>query len=225
MTDKPYVLLSVASSIDGYIDDATDTRLLLSNDEDFDRVDAVRASVDAILVGANTIRQDNPRLLVRSQTRHAERVAQGLPPNPIKVTITAGGEIDPTGKFFTTGDTPKIVYASTAATAKVSATLVGVAEVVDAGDPIDLTKVLSDLHARGVGRLMVEGGTSMHTQFLTHGLADEIHLVVAPFFVGDPNAPRFVNPGLFPQNSTHRMDLAETRQIGDCVLLRYLITR
>lgn len=54
MTDKPYVMLSVASSVDGYIDDATDTRLLLSNDEDFDRVDAVRATVDAILVGANT---------------------------------------------------------------------------------------------------------------------------------------------------------------------------
>ncbi|MGH8574222.1 MAG: RibD family protein, partial [Gammaproteobacteria bacterium] len=66
MISRPYVLLSVAVSVDGYIDDATDTRLLLSNEADVDRVDEVRASCDAILVGANTIRRDDPRLLVRS---------------------------------------------------------------------------------------------------------------------------------------------------------------
>ena len=52
-------------SIDGYIGSPV-SRLLLSNDADFDRVDAVRASCDAILVGATTVRLDNPRLLVRS---------------------------------------------------------------------------------------------------------------------------------------------------------------
>ncbi len=51
---RPYVLLSCATSIDGYIDDATDERLLLSNDADLDRVDEVRAGCDAILVGAGT---------------------------------------------------------------------------------------------------------------------------------------------------------------------------
>ncbi|MEU6645312.1 dihydrofolate reductase family protein [Saccharomonospora sp. NPDC046836] len=49
MNARPYVLLSVAASLDGFIDDRSDTRLLLSNDEDFDRVDEVRAGVDAIL--------------------------------------------------------------------------------------------------------------------------------------------------------------------------------
>lgn len=74
MTARPHVLLSVATSIDGYIDDMNDARLMLSNKEDFDRVDEVRASVDAILVGSNTIRRDNPRLLVRSVERQEERV-------------------------------------------------------------------------------------------------------------------------------------------------------
>ena len=76
MTDRPYVLLSCAVTMDGYIDDTTDERLLLSNDADFDRVDAVRATCDAILIGANTIRRDNPRLVVRSQARRAERAAR-----------------------------------------------------------------------------------------------------------------------------------------------------
>ncbi|MGW3810445.1 RibD family protein, partial [Micromonospora sp. NPDC005113] len=74
---RPYVLLSCATSIDGYIDDASDQRLLLSNADDLDRVDAVRASCDAILVGAGTVRRDDPRLLVRAAERRAERVAGG----------------------------------------------------------------------------------------------------------------------------------------------------
>ena len=53
-------------SVDGYIDDGTPARLLLSNYADFDRLDAVRAESDAILVGADTIRRDDPRLTVRS---------------------------------------------------------------------------------------------------------------------------------------------------------------
>jgi 5-amino-6-(5-phosphoribosylamino)uracil reductase len=65
-------------SIDGYLASPTDKRLLLSNDADLDRVDAVRAACDAILVGAATVRNDNPRLLVRTQARRDERVARGL---------------------------------------------------------------------------------------------------------------------------------------------------
>lgn len=220
MPNRPYVVLSAAASIDGYIDDATDSRLLLSNDEDFDRVDNVRASVDAILVGANTIRQDNPRLLVRSQERRDRRVAAGQPFSPIKVTITSTGDLSPTAGFFTEGDVHKLVY--TSAPDRVSATLGDVATVIEAND---LQSVLRDLATRSVSRLMVEGGTTMHTQFLTAGLADELHLVIAPFFVGDPTAATFVAPGNFPHDPAQRMDLAEVRQIGDVVLLRYLLER
>jgi 5-amino-6-(5-phosphoribosylamino)uracil reductase len=221
--ERPYVLLSVAASVDGYIDDTTSTRLLLSNDADFDRVDEVRASADAILVGANTIRRDNPRLLVRSAPRRAARAARGLPENPIKVTLTSSGDLDPAASFFTAGPAGKIVYASSPAVAKTREQLADVATIVDAGDPPSLPGVLADLAARGVRRLMVEGGAVIHRQFLTAGLADEIHLVIAPFFVGDPAAPRFPGDGAFPHHPGNRMELAEVRQIGDVVLLRYLL--
>jgi len=211
-------------SIDGYIQDATDMRLLLSNDADFDRVDAVRAESDAILVGADTIRRDNPRLLVRSQARRDARVARGLPPSPTKVTLTVQGDLDPTTSFFTVGDMDKIVYCASLAVNKARERLTGMATVVDAGDPVDLTDVLADLAERGVRQLMVEGGSSMHTRFLTAGLADELQLVVAPFFVGDSRAPRFVGNGVFPWNSHHRATLAEVQQIEDVVLLRYALS-
>jgi len=82
MADRPYTLLSCGMSIDGYLDSPGATRLQLSNAADFERVDAERARCDAILVGAATVRNDNPRLLVRSAARRAEREARGLPPCP-----------------------------------------------------------------------------------------------------------------------------------------------
>ena len=64
----------------------------------------------------------------------------------------------------------------------------------------------------------------MHTQFLTEDLADELQVVVAPFFVGDSRARRFVDDGRFPWTSERRATLAEVRQIGDVVLLRYALS-
>jgi 5-amino-6-(5-phosphoribosylamino)uracil reductase len=224
VADRPYVLLSCGMSMDGYLDDASDERLLLSNEADFDRVDAVRAGCDAILVGAQTVRQDNPRLLVRSPARRERRVARGLPESPVKVTVTARADLDPSARFFATGDVDKLVYCATSALDKARERLAEVATVVDAGEPVDLRWLLGDLAARGVGRLMVEGGGIVHTQFLTAGLADELHLVVAPFFVGDSRAPRFVGDGGFPWSGDRRATLAEVRQIGDVVLLRYALS-
>jgi len=91
-------------SIDGYIAGAA-SRLLLSHGDDFDRVDDVRASCDAILVGAATVRIDNPRLLVRSELRRERRAARGLPPSPAKVTVTRRAHLDAEADFFTAGDT------------------------------------------------------------------------------------------------------------------------
>jgi 5-amino-6-(5-phosphoribosylamino)uracil reductase len=71
---------------------------------------------------------------------------------------------------------------------------------------------------------MVEGGGVVHTQFLSDDLVDELQLVVAPFFVGDSSAPRFVTDARFPWNAGRRAALAEVRQIGDVVLLRYALS-
>jgi len=186
MPDRPYTLLSCSVSLDGYLGDQT-PRLALSNEADFDRVDEVRASCDAIMVGAVTVRTDNPRLLVRSDARREERMARGLPSSPKKITVTNRADLD-------------------------------------AGNRVRMRRLTEDLGDRGVERLMVEGGGIVHTQFLADDLVDELHLVVAPFFVGDSSAPRFVSDGRFPWNSDRRATLAEVRQIGDVVLLRYALS-
>jgi 5-amino-6-(5-phosphoribosylamino)uracil reductase len=249
---RPYVLLSAAVSADGYIDDATADRLVLSGPDDLDRVDEVRAGADAILVGAGTIRADNPRLLVRSAARRAARAAAGRPASPVRVTLTSRGGLDPGARFFTAEAGPsveaaslseagaaaglgeagaaagtggagqRIVYAAGPVAQRVREQLAGTgAAVVDLG-PAGLDAILADLGARGVGRLLVEGGAGVLTGFLAAGLADELQLMVAPFFVG--GGVRMTGAGAYPHGPGNPMKLAEVTRLGDAVLLRYLLS-
>jgi 5-amino-6-(5-phosphoribosylamino)uracil reductase len=224
VADRPYTLLSCGVSLDGYLDCPTTRRLALSNEADFERVDAVRARSDAILVGAATVRNDNPRLLVRSPASRADRVARGLAPSPVKVTVTGSGRLDPDGQFFTTGPADKLVYCPRGVADTVRARVATRATVVDLGLPLTMRDVGEDLSARGVNRLMVEGGGNLHTQFLTADLADELQLVIAPVFVGDSRARRFALDGDYPWNPSRRAELTDVRRIGDVVLLRYALS-
>jgi riboflavin biosynthesis pyrimidine reductase/pyrimidine deaminase RibD-like protein len=206
VSEHPYVVLSCAVSLDGYLDDGTPERLLLSNDADFDRVDALRASCDAILVGAGTVRADNPRLLVRSAERRATRVARGEPASPLRVVLSASGNLDRNAAVFTAAppdsDPPETV--------------------VFCGSLPDL---LDDLAKRGVRRLMVEGGASVLTAFLAEDLADELQIATAPFLIGDPAAPRAFSPARFAQSPGRRMILADSASLGDVAFVRYLVAR
>ena len=157
MPSRPYVLLSCATSADGYLDDASPRRLILSGPADLDRVDEVRAGCDAILVGAQTVRKDNPRLLIRDPRRRARRAARGLPEHPARVTLTATGDLDPQARFFAPGAL-RLVYCATPAIGRARARLGDSAVLIDAGDPLSLDLVLNDLAERGVLRLLVEGG-------------------------------------------------------------------
>jgi 5-amino-6-(5-phosphoribosylamino)uracil reductase len=222
--DRPYVLLSCAMSLDGYIDDASNVRLVLSGDEDLDQIDELRAGSDAILVGAGTIRADNPRLLLRSESRRQARIARGATPDPLRVALTTSGDLDPAARIFTVGGAATVVYAATEAAADLAKRLGDLADVVDAGDPLDLAAVLADLAGRGLGRLMVEGGSTVHTSFLASGLADELRLALVPVFVGDSAAPRFVGDGEYPWRPGAPAELTEVHQIGNDVVLTYALS-
>ena len=225
MPSRPYVLLSCATSADGYLDDTRPQRLILSGPADLDRVDDVRASCDAILVGAGTIRADDPRLLIRDPRRRARRAARGRPEHPARVTVTRTGDLDPGARFFAPG-AERLVYCATPALPRARARIGEKAVIIDAGDPVTLDLVLNNLAERSVARLLVEGGAQVLAEFLarerSHDLADELHLAVAPFFVADPAAPRF-DPRSGPNSPGRPMTLAEVRRLEDVVLHRYLL--
>jgi 5-amino-6-(5-phosphoribosylamino)uracil reductase len=220
----PYVILSAAVSLDGFLDTASPPRLTLSNEADLDRVDEMRSRSDAILVGARTVRLDNPRLLVRSPARRGRREAEGLSPSPWKVTVTASGDLDPRSSFFAAGDTKVLVYCPRSECRRIRDRLGDRAHVVGLGDQVTVADLVGELNDRGVRTLLVEGGGTVLTQFLAADLADELQLAIAPVFVGDRRAPRLIGDGAFPWTPERRATLAESRQIGDMVVLRYALS-
>ena len=211
-------------SVDGCLDAPGPERLVLSGHADLDRVDAERSEADAIMVGAGTIRRDNPRLVIRSAGRRASRVRRGLPENPARVTLTASGDLDPSARFFdaTSGAGP-VVYCAAPQAPRLQNMLNDIAPVIAVPPPMGLGAILADLSRRGVHRLLVEGGARLGREFLANGLVDELALAVAPFFVGAAAAPRFAGPGVYPHDPARPMHLAEVRQLDNVVLLRYLL--
>jgi 5-amino-6-(5-phosphoribosylamino)uracil reductase len=223
MAGRPHVLVSVAMSADGYIDDASPSRLILSDEADLDRVDELRAGCDAIMVGAGTIRADNPTLAVRSAVRRQRRLDAGLTASPLRVTLTASGDLDPGARIFADSASTPLVYAPGELAALLRTRLAGAATVVGVPEGADnaalsLPWILAELAGRGAARLMVEGGAVLLGQLLSAGLADELILAIAPVLIGDPAAARLLTGAA----DLRRMTLAAVSQTGDMAILRYL---
>ena len=223
---SPYVILKSAMSVDGFIDDTSRQRLLLSSKEDFDRLDEARSLCDAILVGAGTIRADDPSLLVKSDRLQRQREKQGLPSQPIKVTVTRSGQIPKRCKFVTAGDNEKVIYCNQESFPSLVLDFNNIETVkVMAMDNMELPAILRDLYRRGIRKLLVEGGNKIGTSFLTSNCVDELQVSIAPFFVGEAGAPRFVNPACFSNRLDNPMQLIEVERLGQVVLITYKLGR
>ncbi len=221
--DSVHVILKGVMSLDGYIDDVSPQRLVLSSPEDLDRLDQLRAECDAILVGGNTLRQDNPRLLIRSQARIRARLQQGLPPHPCKMTLTRSGQLPTDARFFRDGQGKKFIFCNPerASTLRQRFGSLATIQVLDPALP-DLAGLIPALTQLGIRRLLVEGGTTLATSLLETDLVDELQVTVAPFLLGQEQAPRLVASGRFIDGPKHPLTLARIRPVGHLVELTYL---
>ncbi|MBR5850541.1 MAG: dihydrofolate reductase family protein [Alistipes sp.] len=153
------VTLSFARSADGYLDDQTPERLILSTEADWAAVHRLRSEQEAILVGAETVRRDNPSL-------------KGV---PVRVTVTRSGDLSPESRFFTVGDARRIVFST-----QPLPRLDGLAEVILSPVPITAARIVTELERRGITRLMVEGGAEILALFVEEGLADVVREAINP---------------------------------------------
>lgn len=161
-----------------------------------------RAMCDAIMVGANTVRVDDPLLTVR----HVDG------PNPLRVIPSSDGLLPLTSALLSDG-LPTLVATSRTAQAATVAALVakpGV-EVVRCGETeVDLAALMGILAARGVRSLIVEGGSTLLASLFGHDLVSRIIIKHIPIISGDPEAPTYLTlaprPGLNLGISRWRMD-------------------
>ena len=142
---------------------------------------ALRAVADAVVVGAGTARTEDYGPVRHRAPAAAWRNAHGRVAAPL-VLVTRRADLDPASRAFT-GAVPTIVL--TCAAARPSPELRRVADVVVAGDDaVDLPAAVAVLRARGLTRLLCEGGPALLTTLLADGLVDELCLTLSPLLVG-----------------------------------------
>lgn len=218
------VIVSAAISLDGYLDDCSVERLRLSSDQDWAEVHKLRARCDAILVGAGTLRADNPSLVIDDEQLREWRIEHGLSADITKVTLSSSGEIDTRGNFFTRSSARKIVFTDADILSPRWLRIAGVADVISLKE-VSAHSIVENLEAQGCKTLMVEGGSRVLTMFFSEGMVDEFRLAVAPFFVGDKDAPRLVGAGNFFNSKECKMKLEHAEILGDTAVMHYTSKR
>jgi len=184
---RPYTLIVSEVTVDGKLTlrrGYSSKEIMKFMDEEATRyLHQIRAKVDAIMVGAETIRTDNPFLTVR----HVEGK------NPIRIIPTRTANI-PVDANVLGKDAPTIIITTEMADPKKIKELEDKAEILICGeDEIDFIKLMEKLRQRGIKNLMVEGGSTLNWNLLKLGLVDEIRLIHMPFIVGGKDTPTLVD--------------------------------
>ena len=209
---RPYVILSAAISIDGKI--ATRTgRSNLSSKKDLVRVHNLRKSVDAILIGKNTVNVDNPSLTVRH--------VKGK--NPIRIILDPNGSLSLKSKVIRTAKkTPTILVVSENASKNVEKFVAKGAQVIRCGKKkINIKKLLQILGKRGIKRIVVEGGGTTNWYFFKEKLVDEIIITVTPYVLGGNTAVSLVE-GVGFENISNSFKLKKIKKIQNELVLHYV---
>lgn len=222
---RPYVIINAAMSVDGKIDTVERQGAAISSEKDKRRVLELRAEVDAVMVGGNTLLRESPKLTVKLPELEKLRIANKLPPNPTKIGICTKADLNPTGNFITAGPARKIIFTTTQANPQKINVLqeLGV-EVYQLGEKrVNLEKSLETLTTLGIRTVMVEGGGTLIAEFIRLGLADELRVYIAPKIFGGAVAPTLVDGDGWPQSAAKTLNLVNVRVLDESggILIQY----
>ena len=226
---KPYVFINVAVSADGKMDTFERQGASISSAEDKARVLRLRAEADAVMVGGQTLLSESPKLTVKTPELRAERLAKGLPENPLKVGVVTKAELQPDGDFITAGPARKVIF-TTPQTSPEQINLLstlGVEIFVHGEKRVDLEQALETLHQLGVRRLMVEGGGTLNAELLRLGLVDELSIYLAPKLFSGHSAPTLADGPGWTESAAKKLELVEVRRLDEAggVLIRYQLIK
>jgi 2,5-diamino-6-(ribosylamino)-4(3H)-pyrimidinone 5'-phosphate reductase len=207
-------------SADGKISTVARKQVRISGEDDLRRVDALKADVDAVMVGVGTVLADDPKLTIKSMALKRTRMGQGRTESPLRVVVDSRARTPPTAAVL--GSNALIATSQQAPRHRVEE-LETRADILVVGErKVDLAALLERLKGRGVESLLVEGGATLNFALLSLGLVDEIYTYVGNIIIGGSAAPTLVD-GEGLTNDFVKLNLQEVRQIGDGVLIKWRV--
>ncbi|MFO7768742.1 MAG: dihydrofolate reductase family protein [bacterium] len=213
--------VNMATSLDGRIAPASREKVRLGTDEDIRRMDTLRAWADAVVVGAGTLRAEDPPMGLRDEELLARRRETGGPEQPALVVVTRSMEV-PADRAFRTGG--RVIVAAPASAPEPPDEIAAAAEVWRIGeaavDPLLLTE---RLEAEGLERVLLEGGGALAAHFFDADLVDELYVTITPWLLGGEEAPTMADLGR-PMDPPARFELVDMDVREDEVFLRYVRT-
>ncbi len=223
---RPWVILNAAMTVDGKIDTAARTGTGISSEDDWARVDQLRAEVDAVMVGGQTLIAEDPRLTVKSSQLRQERVAAGLPENPAKVGIISDARIPMDGNFITDGPARVFVF-TTAKTNPEEITALrsaGVEVYLSSSFRVNLSEAMNQLRSAGINLVLLEGGGTLNAAMFAEGLIDELRVYLAPTIFGGSTAPTLADGAGLSSKEAIQLKLHNLETIPDGgILITYLV--
>ena len=207
---KPYIILNCASSADGKIALPNRKKIELSNTEDFERVHNLRAKCDAIIVGINTVIEDNPNLTVN------EKYASG--PNPIRIILDTNYRTPQNSKILN-GESETIIIIGDKT---IDRKLPNVKTFRCGKEEINIENLLQYLNQLNINNILVEGGETVIWSFLEKKLFNELNIFISSVIVGGKETPSIAGgKGFLDRKKILNLELNKFKQIGDGILLTY----
>ena len=212
---KPHVILSAAISIDGKIATrAGDSKM--SSKQDSVRLHKLRSKVDAILVGKNTLLQDDPLLTVR--------YTKGK--NPIRIILDSKGMISKNSKILQTSNKIPTIIAVSKKISKVNYDKLRKfpVEVITVGkNTVNIKLLLKKLSDRKIKTILVEGGGTVNWEFIKNDLFDELIITLSPFLIGGNDAISFVGGHGFGKiSNSPNLHLKSIKRLRNYLVLSYV---
>ena len=212
---NPYVILSAAISIDGKISTITgDSKL--SSKKDHIRLHKLRSKVDAILIGKNTLLQDDPILTVR--------YTKGK--NPIRIILDSKGTIPINSRIIKTSNEIPTIIAVSKKISKINLLKLKKLpiEIITAGEnSVNLKLLMKKLSTKKIKTILVEGGATVNWEFIKNDLFNELIVTLSPFLIGGTDSISFVEgKGFAKISNSPNLKLKSTKRLKNYLVLNYI---
>ena len=186
--DRPYLVLNMVTTADGRATIAGRSGPI-GNEADQDLFHALRTRVDAVMVGAGTLRAEKYGRLVRKPERRDARTQAGLAPDPLAVIVS--GRLDLPDDLPLLHEPDQQVLVATFSDRQLPGP--GIEYLRFKGGAVDIPRLLAILRGRGIRSVLCEGGPTLNAELLRANAADELFHCIAPKLAGEPDAPTMVS--------------------------------